>query len=288
MVIVRLMGGLGNQMFQYAAGRSLSFKKDVPLKLDHSFLEKRSEGYTKRNYELGSFNIKADRASEIEIKKYSDQNRYLIKLKSYFPFLSKTMVFNESKGYFDPRFLKLSSDVYLNGHWQDLKYFEQIKEILQEEFRLRSESQEYQRQLRQMRSDCSVSVHIRRGDYVTLPNASAYHGVLGMEYYRNAVSIMRDKIPDTTFFVFSDDPLWCKEHLDLNVPYQLVESNGLTAPEELWLMAQCDHHIIANSSFSWWAAWLLDNGKKMVIAPKEWYKSRSQPVNLVPSYWQRI
>lgn len=293
MVVVRLIGGLGNQMFQYAAGRALALHHATELYLDLSQLQKDPAGaYTLRQYELQPFKIQAQIASPEELGAFGKTESGVgVKLQSFFPFLFKRMRFNESRHSFHRQFFKLPASVYLNGYWQDEAYFLPIRESLLQEFDLRDESDAFRRVLDTINAVPAVALHVRRGDYVHLASANMFHGVLSPEYYRKAVQGLQSEKQPFTFFIFSDDIPWCREHLNFieNAVFVDGRKEGLSAQEELLLMSRCRHNIIANSSFSWWAAWLNDHKTKRVIAPQQWFNAgRKQPDTLIPLTWTRL
>jgi len=292
MVVVRLIGGLGNQMFQYAAGRALAFRLNTELYLDTIHLGFDPDGaYTKRNYELEQFAIHAHIADIEVLNNFRHDSRLITKLKSFFPGLFKNIVFNESQPSFHDQFFNLPATSYLNGYWQDERYFSSIRQVLTQEFDLKKKSNSYQTMLEQVSSGNSVSIHVRRGDYVTLGSAHLYHGVLPLTYFKEAVDYLSRMKQEFTWFIFSDDLIWCRENLGFIKNAQFMEGKklDLSPGEELLLMSHCKHNIIANSSFSWWAAWLNNSPGKIVIAPKCWFnKTQKQPLSLIPSDWIRL
>ncbi len=294
MIVVKLIGGLGNQMFQYAAGRSLADVLETELFVDVSALEQDPAGaYTPRRYELGEFNIRANIATQ-EVLSNFDFNtpRWIRKLQSFFPAYSTHMIFNESTAKFHKQFYKLPLNTYLNGYWQNEKYFVSIRDKLISEFELKApKSSSYLTLLKTITSCESVSLHIRRGDYVSLQSANLYHGVLSKEYYQNAVLYFTEQKRNFCYFVFSDDLDWCKKNLDFIHTCTYVNGSqfGLSVHEELLLMSMCKHNIIANSSFSWWAAWLNNYSQKTVLAPAQWFNTKqSQPSELLLNTWKKI
>lgn len=292
MIVVKLIGGLGNQMFQYAAGRALAHHHETDLFLDTTALGCDTEGaYTPRNYELGVFNIKAQMAGKTLLEYFDTDARVKNKIKSYFPSLCKSLVYNESGFSFDQRFFSLPASTYLNGYWQNEKYFSGIGDMLKKELSLRNLSDPHVAVFSHVSEVNSISIHVRRGDYLTSGPTSSFHGVLPLDYYRDAITHFADRHDDAVFFVFSDDIPWCECNFGFikNVSFVSGERLALTAQEELMLMSSCRHNIIANSSFSWWAAWLNKNETKTVIAPKVWfYGSEQQPSELIPSGWLRL
>jgi hypothetical protein len=283
MIITRIVGGLGNQLFCYAAGKSLADRHHVPLHLDISAYD----SYTLHPYRLNQFKINAEPTKSI--------NRKRSLLKKVLPYLPKMttpdlFTFAEKSLEFDETFLTLSDQTYLSGYWQSEKYFSNIIKNLREELQFKqSPDQMNAEYLACIQSSFAVSVHIRRGDYVTNPEANAVHGTCDLEYYRRATALLHSKLNHTpvTYYIFSDDPEWVQSHLRLNGDMVFItHNNGIQNHEDLRLMSACQHHIIANSTFSWWGAWLNPSPKKMVIAPKQWFKDSSYSCrDLVPESW---
>lgn len=275
MITVQLNGGLGNQMFQYSAGRAVSLQHNVPLALDITHCKRNPA----RPYKLCNFKV----AGEVV-----EESPLIIKLKSI---LHPQSLFKEQSFYYDPSILDCHDDVYLQGYWQSEKYFKGIEKIIREDFTL-SEEPDYlnQQMIDKIRNCEAVSLHIRRGDYVSDPETTAYHGICSEEYYRGAVSKLENYVKNPHFFVFSDDPSWVKEKLDIRHSTTIVDFNGSEKDyEDMRLMSLCKHHIIANSSFSWWGAWLSNNPQKIVVAPKQWFnKPDIKTQDLIPGTWFRL
>ncbi len=291
MIIIKLKGGLGNQLFQYAAGRALSLRSGLPLKLDVS-------GYQSdalRNYRLRFYGIVEDFATETEINRLNPPKHEFLAWsrlhigKRFKPFHRASYI-RERWFPFDPEILKISQPAYLNGYWQSERYFSDITDVLVREFTPTPVPRADNEALAQrMRSSASVSLHIRRGDYVSNPEAQRVHGSLSLDHYRRAVDLMAGRVAGPHFFIFSDDIGWAAENLDLAYPATFVGATGGNADyEDLWLMSQCRHQIIANSSFSWWGAWLNRNPDKIVIAPQRWFAASIDTRDLIPSGWLRI
>lgn len=290
-VITRLNGGLGNQLFQYAAGRALADRLDVPLKIDLSEFET----YTLRGYELGKFNINAQIASRREVDNVNiapsrfkrNCSRIAITLGST---LSRIALKEKSFGY-DSLFEKIKRPIYMNGYWQSENYFKSAENHIRQEIFYNSKLDSVSNGiLGEIQSATAVSLHIRRGDYVTNPSAAAVHGVCDIDYYYSAIRYIGEQIDNPNFFVFSDDPEWAKDNIKINYPVKFVDSNGPDrGVEDMWLMKSCNHHIIANSSFSWWAAWLNSNLNKIVVAPNNWFRDKTiNTQDLIPEQWHRI
>lgn len=294
MIIVKLVGGLGNQMFQYATGRKLALLKNTELYIDTSFLDKNPDGaYTKRNLELNVFNLSLKIASQNDIEKFkiNSSNKYSRVLQRNFPFLFKNLYVAESGVGYNNQFLNFQDNTYLDGFWQSEKYFENIKPILCKEFSpkepLNSENNKW---LEKIKSCISISIHVRRGDYITNQNALNFHGLCDISYYEKAMNIIKESIIEIELFVFSDDLEWCKDNFKFLEKTHFVDSNqNENFYIDLFLMSNCKHNIIANSSFSWWSAFLNQNNEKIVVAPKKWFSNSDiETKDLFPSQWKII
>jgi hypothetical protein len=269
------MGGLGNQMFQYAAGRSLACFLNTKFKMCTAALERHVPGMTSRHYALNCFNIREDFASPEDITRCTDGSR----------------TYYEPHFDFDRKFFELTNDIMLEGYWQSEKYFSDIRGLIQKEFSVKAPlSGENLDLARKIQKFDSVSIHIRRGDYVANPKTNQFHGICSLDYYQDAAKILVETLTDPHFFVFSDDHEWPAANLALGGPTKFVINNSdAKAFEDLRLMSMCEHHILANSSFSWWGAWLNERTDKIVIAPKQWFSSPSMNTNdLLLKNWRRI
>lgn len=292
MIIVRLMGGLGNQMFQYAAARRLAYANEAQLKLDVRWFKNNGEIDTLRNYALNKLNIKEDFASSSEIRKYvrKDPRKTMGRILTYSPFSKRSFIL-EKHYHFDPSVLRLHDNVYLEGYWQSEMYFKDIEGIIREEFSFRVEMDALNRQIAEtIRNTNSVSIHVRRGDYVSNQATSLFHGTCSLDYYRLSIEKITARVKDPHFFVFSDDPPWVKENLKLAHTASFIGHNEQKkGHEDMRLMSLCRHHIIANSTLSWWGAWLCMNPEKIVIAPAEWFRNKEiDASDLLPERWIRI
>jgi len=294
MVIVRLVGGLGNQMFQYAAGRAVAHRNQTQLKLDVSALERDA----RRNYKLHHFNIQERFASPEELArvKGTSGNRLtrlvLLFSRGLLPRYRWTVIQEDYIGPFDPSIMAASGNVYLAGYWQSEKYFTNIQDIIRHEFTVKYAPDAQSRAVAEMidRIPCSVSLHVRRGDYVSSPRTARVHGTCDLTYYQEAVKWIAERVPQPHLFVFSDDPGWITENLHVSYPTTLVTHNDATRDyEDLRLMSLCKHHIIANSTFSWWGAWLCPNPGKLVVAPRRWFNEfEADTRDLIPDCWYRL
>lgn len=294
MIVVKLIGGLGNQMFQYAAGRSLAHMHQTELYLDTTFLDKNPNGaYTKRNLELSIFDIDLKKVSpEQKLLFNIDQsNKYSRTLQRRFPKLFKNMYAAESGNLFQKQFFNFPENTYLDGFWQSEKYFKSIESIIIQEFKPKeSLNAENENWLEKIKSVNSVSVHVRRGDYVSLKNAKEHHGNVTKQYYQSAIKSLKEKNRDIELFVFSDDLEWCENNLKFDISTYYVDVNQQQNFHlDLYLMSHCRSNVIANSSFSWWAAWLNQNRDKTIIAPKEWFANNvMSSKDLIPDTWIQL
>jgi Glycosyl transferase family 11 len=287
-IVTRLMGGLGNQMFQYALGRRLAYDRRVPLKLDLSWFRDSSKTGvdTSREYALDRWRIQASIATAEDLACFTGRQSLLGRLGLSFP-----PVVRERGPKFDERVLRVPSTVHLTGYWQSEKYFRPIREMLLREFTLAAAPCPHAVAiLSQAREVPAVAVHVRRGDYANHPHTNEYHGLCSIEYYQEAARRIAEQVPGATFFFFSDDPDWVRDNLKLDWPMIQVTHDGGCAPhEDMWLMSQCSHHIVANSSFSWWGAWLCQREDKIVIAPSQWFRNpKIDTSDLIPEGWTRI
>jgi len=287
MIIIKLKGGLGNQMFQYAFGRKLSLKlnTELALDIDEDTELKGLKQDIVRPFLLNRFNIKAKIATSKEITKIRKPFRlYLAKL------LRKLKNYNYYK--FDPQTFNIKDNSYLEGHWwQSEQYFKDIRSQIIEDFTLSkdlsTDSEKIAESIRQTQS--SVSLHIRRGDYANDPTTLAYHGLASIEYYKKAIDMIQEKKDHPVFYIFSDDIEWVKENFPLPSLSQIVSDKNIPEYEELALMSLCKDHIIANSSFSWWGAWLGQDKDKLVIAPSQWITDKTiDTSDIYPPEWIRV
>ena len=290
MILARLFGGLGNQMFQYACARRLAHALGARLKLDLTAFER----YGPRRYALDRLSPSAEIAAEREVEDFLRRagaaSRLPRWLRGAIPGL-RYEVCQERSFAFDPGVLELRGNILLEGYWQSERYFRDIAEIVRREFRLKSEMSAASASIAaRILGSNAVSVHVRRGDFVSSPEASRLHSVCGADYYLRAAELIAGTEERPSLFLFSDDPAWVRENLRLPFPTTLVGSAGdEDAAEHLQLMSLCRHHIIANSSFSWWGAWLNPRTDKKVIAPQNWFNVQDKDTrDLIPAGWTRI
>lgn len=269
MIIVKVTGGLGNQMFQYAMYKSLE-KKGKHVKLDSTSyynVKKEHNGYELERV----FDIKPNKPNKEDLKKFDENNISILdRIKRKF-FGDKKFVYDTKEYVFNENIYKLKNS-YLNGYWQSIKYFEGIEEDIRKDFKFKKELDNKNLEiLNEIENSNSVSIHIRRGDYMTPENYKIYGNIATPKYYKESIKLIEEKIENPTFFVFSNDMEWVKENIQINSRVFYVDINsGDDSYKDMQLMSKCKHNIIANSSFSWWGAWLNENKNKIVVAPKKW------------------
>lgn len=281
-------GGLGNQMFQYAIGLSVSLKNKVKFEVD---LQK-MKNYDLRDFSLNKFNISASVCDENISKKFkSNKYKEFIEMAmNRFGWYFGGKFYEKNEFYYDNSVFFIDK-VYFKGYWQSFKYFEQIRNVILEEFSLKNDlSNENSNTLEKIKSKKeSVALHIRRGDYISNSKNNKLYNVVGLDYYKKAIEIVNKKIKKPVFFIFSDDIDWVAENLKISGEVFYASSKKINMPEEeLILMSKCEHNIIANSTFSWWGAWLNQNPNKNVIAPKRWMSTIEYLDDLYPKNWIRL
>jgi hypothetical protein len=293
MIVMRLKGGLGNQLFQYATGRAIAIQKQVSLLLDNSWYAQTYHDVTPRELLLSKLNTKG---SFISFQPKIKRPKRIQRIQQMFWPINPFIFVEQTPYRFDSRLNKSPAfkqqNLYLMGYWQSYKYFESIKPILQSEISLKKPlDTHYLNYLNQIQATASAMVHIRRGDYVNLASASKIHGFIGLEYYREGMGLLLNKNPEIHFFVFSDDLEWAKQNLPHSERSTFIQSlgNSDAVIQELELMMHCQNHLIANSSLSWWAAWLSKQSNGVILCPKKWTNDLSMNWDdLLPNTWQRI
>ena len=286
MIVSRLIGGLGNQMFQYAAGRALALRRGASFRIDRrAFAD-----YKTHAFGLDCFRAELPDAPVDQLPgavKESRINRLLRPL-----LRSPVRVYAEKAFTFDPAVLSLPDGTYLDGYWQSEQYFADHADAIRADFTVRhAPSAENAHWLGLIAASNSVSLHVRRGDYVTDPSAASVHGTCDLDYYRRAVEHVRSVSgAEPVAFVFSDDPDWVTANLQLPSPMHVVRNNDAsTNYEDLRLMTACRHHVIANSSFSWWGAWLDPRADAITVAPRRWFVGGPHDArDLLPERWVRL
>lgn len=291
MVITKLKGGLGNQLFQSAAGLRLAFARKTTLKVDLSALDNPGS-FAPRTYEMGGFRFSAEIADPSEMAVHAvPAPRGIRRLFSRRRDASADSPAIERNFRFDPEVLSLPDGVCLEGYWQSERYFSDVSDRVRKEFSFNNPPSGRNDEILDEVAACNaVSFHVRRGDYVADPATNATHGVCSLDYYYRAIDYIRERVSNPSFFLFSDEPKWVRKNLEFDGSTTVVDHNGPDAGcEDLRLMSHCQHHIIANSSFSWWGAWLNPNRNKIVVAPKRWFADGLRDTSdLIPETWVKL
>lgn len=291
MIVARIMGGLGNQMFQYAAARRLAVARNTELRLDVEYFAAQS----KRQYALDGWRIRGAVATPRELSFFLPRKRgqrITNLLRARWHGEPAPTILREQRFHFQPEVLSAPDNTYLDGYWQSEKYFAEIADTLREEFTPALPlSARASALAAEIAGRDSISVHVRRGDYVQEEGVREIHGVCRLEYYQESVRRLAETVSDPHCYVFSDDPAWVENNLQLDVPCTFVapESAGGEVVD-LHLMSRCRHHVIANSSFSWWAAWLNPSPHKRVLAPARWFAQAAgrDTRDLLPPAWEKV
>lgn len=288
MIIVKFIGGLGNQLFQYAVAKKLALHHNVEVLFDITPFE----SYKLHKYSLEYFNIDKKFATKNDIDFFFPKKKPLIKriIRKIKRTILNPKIIKDT--WETENFIKKTSKyTYLDGYWQSENYFSDIKNVLLKDFQITKKLEGKNLEIaNKIKSVNSVSLHIRRADYVTNKETLNIHGVCDLNYYKSAINVIKNKMEKPVLFVFSDDIKWAKENLKTTLEIIYVEHNNAdTNYEDLRLMSLCKHNIIANSSFSWWGAWLNQNPNKIVIAPKNWFATNERNYNdVVPKRWMKI
>lgn len=294
MVIIRLNGGLGNQLFQYAFGRALSMQHGTQLKFDIITPGSSTSSFTQRDFVLDKFKIQCQFATKDEIKNYKRfKGKYTSRFERYFvsryPWINKKYHVQNIKN-INNRPILISDDCYYDGYWQSEEYFKSAHEIIRSDLTLRDNiSSTDEAMVQGISINDSVSIHIRRGDYLSIKANKKIYESCDMIYYNEAMSMVRSFLSRPVFYVFSDDLDWAKQKI-FGKDIVFIPTNTVDPQIDLHLMSTCKYNIIANSTFSWWAAWLNAFPNKIVIAPKLWYKAECRYLEqgIIPKGWIRI
>lgn len=297
MIYIKLQGGLGNQMFEYAFAKALALKLNDEVTIDLSGIT----NLTHNIYSLDHFNIDAHTIDKYDVEqrkkigmkivnsltwraynKGGNLAKYKVE-KNYQWLFNMFGIYTCTDGYVKT-YNTLSKDKYLIGFFQSSKYFNEYKDIIKKEFTVKDKVlKQNENILKDILNSNSVCLHIRRGDYTKVVN----HLVCDIDYYLKAVNLIKEKVDNPKFYIFSDDINWVKENVNFNTDVNYIEGNNPNY-EELRLMYSCKHFIISNSSFSWWASYLSDNKDKVVVAPSRWFNDPTQVSHIFEDYWNII
>jgi len=289
-IIMRLKGGLGNQLFQYGFGRALSIMKSSQLVFDKTwyFVNALTRSATPRRLVLNRFRIR-DCSIKLMPFKYclmEKRNRSATLLRKH------KMIFINEDELKNTDVIYKTDNIYFDGYWQQYSHLKRIRSLLVEEIvpKVSLLSENCARLVKETANPGSVAVHFRRGDYATDVGTRNHHGLCSIDYYHSALEYLARRITIKRLFVFSDDIEWVKDNFLCSLPITYIDdSHNLNDVDAFWVMSKCSHFVIANSSFSWWAAWLNNNKDKIVIAPDKWLAGDSNKSNLIlPDEWIRF
>ena len=276
MIFVDIMGGIGNQLFQYAAAKSLAIDKNSTFLMNlDDYSREDAQKVDHVEFKLNHFNVDSSKQiTEDEINAYGDVKTIIEPLSS--DNFAKFININEHSG-----------NIHLKGYWQNENYFKHNESIIRNELTVKTPpNTKNQKMLNEIDESNSVCLSFRRGEYLD-PYFIAQFGICTEEYYKNAINFISKRVSNPTFFIFSDDVEWIEDNVKLNYPTIPVNFNGVGFEyEELRLMYSCKHFILANSSFSWWGAWLSNNKNKNVFAPNPWFNSYTKQSILCPDWIQ--
>jgi len=296
MIISNLVGGLGNQMFQYACTRSLATELNLPFKFTCD---------TFNLYSAYHNGLELDNVFAVDLQPASPEElRGLIGRARAFPIFRKALASNSLSALRGAHFVSEPTNVYwpgllnsmknggyMQGYWQSERYFAKNATSIRQDFSFKFKTTGKNLELiAQIESCNSVSLHVRRGDYLSNAKTLSTHGVCSLDYYRKALEIVNERFHDARIFAFSDDPRWVTELLAPFCPSIVVvdHNRGENSYNDMRLMSHCKHHIVANSSFSWWGAWLNPRPDKLVIAPLKWYANGLDAHDLLPDSWIKV
>jgi hypothetical protein len=299
MIVVKLQGGLGNQMFQYALGRELQRRNGGELYLDLTWLLDRypRTGVVYRDYELDIFGIQPRFTPLSEIARLWSVPLVLMYGSVYLSRLRdrvglRRLVQESSSSLSPEELLELKGDLYLDGHWTSQKYFEGSESILRKEFRVREPLLPISESVGASIAETdSICLNVRRTDYVTLKASIDMHGFVGKEYYDRGISLLAPQLENPHIFITSDDVEWCRANLRFDYPTTILgdEHQGYKFGNKFALMSRCRHFLIPNSTFAWWAAWLGSSPDKIVICPRKWFRDPNiDASDMIPRGWIRL
>ncbi len=304
MIITQLNGGLGNQMFQYAAGLALAEQRRTALKLDVSWFREYAEFEAHNRYALSCFNLIEQFATAEEVERL--RGAALTRTERWSVGLARALRFNRYAGHmtqrgtehiakqftFYPEFFALPNDTHLAGYWQSERFFAPVANLLRLHFSFRYPPQPAVAAMaeRICQAGPSAAVHFRRGDYQRNATFAQHIGVVDLAYYHRAVALLREAHPGITFFIFSDDIDTIEREFQPGGEHVFVRATQpWHAYDKIRLMSLCQHAVISNSTFAWWAAWLNPSPTKLIVAPDPWFASSVHDCSqVVPDGWRRI
>ncbi len=291
--IVRLMGGLGNQLFQYAFGRVVSEKNGSKLFFDSRFLRK---ARTKRDLSLTSFRVDFTEAPKEELRRFqmtqADFYKARLPLPSKYRKEPPANVAREPGWGYHEKFVRAyPNGAYFVGYWQSFHYFRSLRSQLLSEFKISSELPDSTKTLeREIAASRSICVNVRRGDFASDKVARRFHGLMTIDYYLEALESLKSTGKFDRVYIFSDEPEWCLLNFPPQAYHQVVghEHKGPHFSHYLHLMTRCVGFVIPNSTFGWWAAWLSEAEDGDVIAPRSWFSEETRTDCLIPDSWRQL
>jgi hypothetical protein len=292
-IVVKLFGGLGNQMFQYAAARRLALMNETEVALDLRWFSTQQM----RDLALDRLSVRAAPATDAQLipglpAEWTGSGRRIsLRWRVAARQQGQRLIAESRPGVFQPAVLRAPDHTTLVGYWQSERYFSDVAEMLRDELTPKYGLSGLAAQLRdEIHEAGGVSLHVRRGDFVRNPEAARAHGVCSAEYYRSAMALLDSELGSPTYYGFSDDPDWTLANLRHPRLHMVTTRDRVAnSHEDLALMASCRAHIVANSSFSWWGAWLGDGPDKRVVAPRRWFEDpRLSSQDIVPASWCRL
>ena len=288
MLVVRFHHGLGNQLFQYSAGRALSVRSGLPL-----FFDRSSYAWGDRSFDLHQLNVKGRTLPFLigRLLNGTPREPTRKRLLHRIPPILARQIIDREQGFEDHlQSVSRVRPTYLSGFWQSQRYFAELRPALLNELKPIAPLSDGARQLiNEIEQSDAIAIHIRRGDLLN-PIYNATVGTLTAAYYRDALSRLLSRVPHAKAYIFSDDVEWAAANVPKDCPVTIVSGTMTrTAVEDLTVMSRCNHFIIANSTFSWWGAWLSDRPGKSVIAPSRFFRI-PQPweKDMVPDTWERL
>lgn len=292
MIVVKIKGGLGNQLFQYAVGFALAKRTGTRLRL----YDQTGNAGIARNFWLDHFKISGKKLSSLESFLYRTQNKLATKLSTLLPALEKHKYFyylqHDEDIAIQEAVFTFGRNTTLDGYYQNETYFQDYAHELREELTLKAPLSVYSDELLKkiQAAENPVFIHVRRGDYVEVSTTNQIHGTCSTDYYNRCIEHIKQSVAHPKFFIFSDDPDWAKTNIQTGQENEVSYNDASKTTEDITLMANCKHAIIANSTFSWWGAWLMPNPEKIVCAPRLWWASRTEADTdlIVPRTWTKF
>lgn len=280
MITTNIYGGLGNQMFQYASGKSISIKNNTELSIDKNLFK----NYKVHDFLLDKLNVQYVISNNFNLRNTLISNNYtrafLSKL-NRFKIFQFSLLFEREQFSYNKNIDSMKYN-YMFGYWQSVDYFKNIRKELLIDFSLKEKLDTVnERLIEKILISNSVSLHVRRGDYLKTKAATNGHGLCSLEYYNDAIKYISERVSSPHFYVFSDDINWVKKSLKSPFPITFINNNFKNPEKDLILIKNCKHNITANSSFSWWGAWLNENSDKIVIMPSKWMNNMQTPNGLI-------